>query len=516
MARGRQLARFQPYGIQPDLVAAIQPPNVWTRAVDVVFREGAAERVRGDQQVYGVPLFPPEWSLFTRDADEAPVWIYAAAGGVGMFDGAVHTDITPAIYQAPVGFNPWTGGILNSVPVLGNGLFYYWPGVGQMLPLPGWPALQEATAIRPFKFHLVAMGLVDAGVILEDAVAWSAAAPPGQVPQEWVPTPQNEAGSAQLSQSSGQVRDGAQLRGSFVLYKDTSTYLMDYVGGSTIMAVRQLFSQSGILGRNCVAEQNGYHYVLTDGDVVRHDGQNIVSIATDWVKSTLFDTIDGSNSRNAFVVSNYADSEIWFCIPQQGFVYPNLAAVFDTVKQVWGVRELPYLPASIAAGQVRLVEADTSWNGNPQPWEDTPQPWGASSGRVDYYNLLQSVAVDVGSFQFVDGAVTRNGTPVGSVLAKEKMTFGDHELVKTVKAVWLEIAGTVGTVLQVSMSGEMNSMDSPSYGPTRDFVVGVSRKVDLYATGRYLSIQITSNAQQEVEPWRLASFSCEFEPRGLY
>ena len=137
MARGRQIQRFQPFGIQPDIAAVIQPDDVWSLAKDIVFRERGSERVRGLEAVYGDPEFPPVFPVFAQDSNEQPVWLYGADAGIGLYDGAAHSDITPIDFLTPVGQNPWTGGLLNGVPVMCARRPYYWDGAGVMQRLPG-------------------------------------------------------------------------------------------------------------------------------------------------------------------------------------------------------------------------------------------------------------------------------------------------------------------------------------------------------------------------------------------
>lgn len=518
MPRGRQFARFSPGGIVQDVNPESVGNENWTRARDVIFREHT-ERVKGLEDVGGVPAFRPEHVQFSRDASDIPVWLYEAAAGAAVWDGALHTDITPANWLTPTIDNPWTGGVLNSIPVVGSRRFWYWDGVGVLQDLPDWGATTFAQAMRPYKFHLIAMGIVNAGAYLEDAVWWSAAAAPGQIPQSWTPSPTNEAGSTELAQTGGECVDGAQLRGSFILYKDTSTYVMDYVGGSQVMATRLLYPEQGVLARNCIAELSNNHFVLTDGDVLRHDGQVQVSAIDGTNRRHLFNNISGLNSRNSFVVSNESAGEVWVCVPEEGADYPSLAYVFHKRTGRWGVRDLPEQPAHIAPGQVRLVPVNVSWDSDPDAWDVDPSSWESGAGRVDYYDLLEAVpggAGDDGALMFVDSEPTRLGAPVTAVVAKEQMDLGDPMAVKTIKRVWLQASGTPGSVLRVRVAGTDDPAEDPQYGAYAPFVIGSQEKVDVFSTGKYLSVEVSSDDAQVVEPWRLSSFSIEYDRRGAF
>lgn len=521
MGAGSKFEGFAGAGFAPDLIAAAAPVDSWTLGRNIYFRE-YAERVRGKVAVYGTPLDAPLYALFTRDASEVPVWIYPGATGIFYTDGSAHFDITPAGFSASTLQNPWTGGVLNSIPVLSARVPYYWSGVGPMLALPDWPATRLVGAMRPYKFHLIAMAIDEAGTLLEDQVLWSAAAPPGQVPQEWTPSPENEAGSTELSQTGGTVLDGAQLRESFIIYKDTSTYKMDYVGGNQVMRTVPLFTQSGMLNRNCVAEFRNNHYVLTDGDLIVHDGQQVLSVADDKIKRTLFEFIDGENFRRSFVVSNYSQNEVWFCVPETGSKYPTIAAVYDQKRNRWGIRDLPETPAFIAPGQVRLVPEGASWDADPDSWDSDPSPWNeGGAGRVDFYELV-SVSEVTANFTFQDGSPDNDGDPVEAELYREGLTLGDWTKVKDVKTIWVEADGTPGTVLQIQCGAHDLPAGPAVWGPAHDFEIGTDERVDVGAddlgiSGRYVGVRITCGTEQQiVEPWKINRIVFEHEKRGQF
>jgi hypothetical protein len=474
------------------------------------------QRTKGTERVFGEPLFPPQWAVFTRDANEVPVWLYAGQDGIAFTDGTLHTDITPLDFISPVASNLWTGGVLNNIPVMSDRLPYYWGGVGLADVLPDWPLTRFCGALRPYKFHLIAMAINEGGTLLEDAVYWSSAAAPGQIPQEWTPAPDNEAGSTELSQTAGQVVDGAPLRSSFLIYKDTSTYVMDYVGGSNVMNVRPLFYQSGILARNCFAEWEGRHFVLTDGDVIVTDGQTIQSVADGKIRKALFATIDGANFRNCFATVNYANSEIWFCVPEAGESYPSVAYTFDVRSGNWGRRTLGEKPAYMAMGQVRLVPEGISWDEQTKVWDDDSSAWDSGGQRVDYY-ALASVSPGENSFFAVDADSTfYDGQPVEVTIQRNALDFGDNQIVKTVKAVWLEVEGTPGSEIQVSLGGTSTPDASPVFGAPVVYTIGGENKLSMFATGRYIAYRITAADSKAVEPWRISRLEFEYDVRGVY
>lgn len=517
MATGRQLAKFEMVGLVADPAAESLPPDVWTGLRDVMFRDHPT-RVKGLAEVFGTPLFPPQWLQFGYDATgQTPVWVYAGATGIAYTDGAGHFDITPADWLPPTQFNnPWSGGILNNVIFCSNQRrAWYWDGVGVMLRLPDWGDTDQVGTVRAYQYHLIAMATDDGTDLLLDEVRWSAAANPGSIPASWTPAAANEAGSTQLSSTSGAVIDGRALRGTFMVYKNTSAYSLTYVGGSVVMLARLVFSEGGMLTRNCVAGLAEFHLVLTDGDVILHDGQVARSLAEGRVRKAMFSRANGDSIRKSFVVTDENNGEVWVCMPEAGSDVPNLAWVWNRRHDSWAVRTLPEKVDYVAAGQVRLAAVEQSWEADPAAWDTDPTPWDDGAPRIDFYQLLEASST-MGAFYAVDGAFLRVGAPINALIQRTGITLGDAQRVKVIKAVWIESSGTPGTVLRVRIGATMLPGGAVVWEAAQLYTVGLSRKVDSFASGRYLAIEISSSTLTEVEPWEIVSVTFEYEVRGLY
>ncbi|GAG28067.1 unnamed protein product, partial [marine sediment metagenome] len=253
---------------------------------NVLFPNGFSAAAPGWEAAGGNTLFKALW-LLPFQTLETFYWIYVGTddagttGGIGLTDGTTHWDITPAVWAAtPAG--SITGGVLNGVPFINNGIdipvFWDLVPTNVMTTLPGWPAAQRCQAMRAFKYHLIAMNMTDAGGDFPDVVAWSDAANPGQIPATWIADPSNQAGSFSIAATPGGVVDGLALRDQFMVYKQHSTAIMQYIAGQFVFSNRKAFVTSGILARNCAAEMYGAHYVITDGDIIQHNGQEVKSL----------------------------------------------------------------------------------------------------------------------------------------------------------------------------------------------------------------------------------------------
>lgn len=520
--KGRQLARFQGSGVIRDAAPNSVPEKYWTAARDVVFRDHA-ERIQGRAQVFGTPGVPPEYVQFARGTNYAPVWLYAGAAGAWIADGVAHTDVTPADWEVATDEGHFTGGDLNGVPVLSTGAgAWYWPGTGPLTLLPGWGVGDATYALRPFRYHLIALGWKSSTEETPDMVRWSAAAAPGEVPASWTPAATNEAGYFTLSETPGAVIDGAVLRGAFVAYKNRSCYLIDYIGGAKVFAQRVLFTEIGVMARHCICKMAENHIVLTEDDLVIHDGTSVRSLVEGRIRREMFRNADGDALRRSFVVPHASAGEVWVCMAEPGAAYPNVAYVWNRARDVWGVRELPEQPAHIAVGAIAVSAgggpAGPAWDTDSDFWDIDTDVWDTGTvAELGIGELLEACpGVAPGAFYAVDAANTRDGELVAGFLERTGLSCGAEDRYKTVKRVWIDATGTPGDVLAIRLGASTEPNGDPVYGAPALFTIGSGSYVNLYATGRWFGVRIEGAGAADLAPWRVQGLQLEFDLRGHY
>lgn len=523
-AQDRQMVPMEPYGVVVDLSADSVGQEFWTRCSSVVFREHT-ERSQGKTAVWGSTLFQPQWLLQTEQVNTAdPIWCYFSdTGEIGAVTSVpAHFDVSPTILDPVTQRNPWTGGELNgepcvSHPAITNPLFWDRDVLNNYEPLPGWIPGEHCLALRPYKFHLIAMGMDrGAGQGFTEEVAWSAQAAPGTVPQEWLPTPSNEAGSTTLGWTPGGVIDGAVLRDSFYIYKETSCYRMTYVGGAEVMLTELVLPDTGLLTRNCIAELDNRHIVLTDDDVMIHDGHIAESVADDRTRQRIFGTLDPENFRNSFCVPDNSEKEIWVCYPEVGAEHPSIAAVYQARRNVWGFRDLTAMPAHIGIGKVIEGDPDITWDGNPDTWDTNENTWNSSGIEVGAFSLLEA-GFDQSQLYHTDSGDTDDGAAVLAVVAKESWDVGDANRVKFLKAVWISSRSRSPVTIRVRVAGTLNPQDGPVWSAYQNFTTGGGQnpaKVDVSALGKFISVEFSSILAEGA--WQIPSFALEIEMGGLY
>lgn len=515
----RSLSIVAPVGFNRDLPPFDVPPEQWTGGNNVHCRDGIPERIAGYEDIFGDPGQPPIWLMPTLTVTTA-WWIYGTGPstldqGLWVTDGSVHSDISPV---SGVAFgskqNPFTGTNFNGVPVInwGNGddpVFWDLQAANVAQTLPGWPANTYCEAMRGFKNYLIAMNVTDTGDNIENLILWSDAAPAGELPQTWVPAPDNQAGFRSLAATPGPVVDAIPLRNQMLLFKHNSTFSLDLIGGTFVFALRKLFLTSGVLSRNCAAEFHGRVVMFTDGDIVITDGHSVDSLIDRRMRRFIFNQIDSNNFLNSYVANYSSRREMWFCFPSTGQQYPDIAAVWDYEQDKWSTRSLFDTPFA-AQGVVPISSAQLDWDGDSDSWDSDVTSWNETNFNPVVDNLVLADP-DTG-FSVVDvGSSNPDGSIIFSKFERDSMDFGEPLKVKTVRSVWPRITGTTNQVVLIRVGGQLQVNDPITWSAEVFFRIGVDEKVDIFATGRLLSFSFESVGGN---PWKHTGFAVEFGTVG--
>ncbi len=511
-----QRKRFDPKGVVRDIPADELGDDRYTVVENMVFVDERAERIAGVTPVFGSTLFKPKFLVQTEKGGTL-FWIYASDANIAVYDGVSHTDLTPVAPIVPaIVDGEWTGGMLNGLPFLNNTVDEPWfwdESLGSKFePLPDWPSGTTCRSMRAFKFHLFALGITDALGPLEDKYMWSDAADEGEIPQSWTPLPTTEAGDDLLSETRGPILDALVLRNSLIIYKDTSIYQVDYVAGNAVFANRLLFAEMGILAPNCVAEVSGKHYVFTGGDLVRHDGHNVESIANETVRRAIFDQIDPVTYPTSFVQWDPFNRSVWFCFPTVGSRFPNFAAVYQVDTEVFGLRLLFNSSPAVESGLINVTVAEVTpeWDADNNAWDTDATLWNEVqfSGAIerllqcDFDNSLL-YAVDVGN--------TNDGELITGLLRKESIDFDEPGLIKTTSRIWPRVVG-FGDSIQIRLGSQFAATEDILWGEYVDYVLG-DQKLDYIISGRFISIEFRGTLEQQ---WGIQSFEFEYNLAGSF
>lgn len=510
--------RLKPLGLNKDYPAYDVPPDFYTDASNVKFLDGAAERVDGYAQSYGTLDHAPLYLV--------PVYLplnflimYAGESVVSVSDGVQQFTITPAAGWTGSLSDRITGGSLNALPFLNNAKEtpIYWDGNTSniMLPLPGWPAVTYAKALRPYKNFLIAMNLQESGNDYPTKLLWSNSAEPGAVPAEWTAAADNDAGDAILASLPGGLVDGLALRDAFVIYKTQGCYLMQYVGGNDVMVFRELFANVGMLAPGCAVEVKGTHFVLTDGDLVRHDGNTAQSVINERMRDWLFSDIDGDNGEMTYLTHNATQSEIWICYPSSGSSVCDKALIYNYEADTYGIRALPDCPhitGGIIGSELLIDTWDEAGDFANETWTTIERIWNRK-GYTPTADGLIMAGYTASELYDVAAADTADGATMAAYVTRESLDLGDPERLKLVRRVWPRITGTAGDTIELTVGYQMEAGDAITYGTPVSFTIGTDEHLSVFSKGRYLSFKWSDTSNNK---WKLHGFDVEYKLLGRH
>ena len=525
----RILAELRPTSIIEDTPAAEVPPDFWTEMINFNMRPGYANRSLGTSQFFLETLTEPI-NLVNVSEGAVNFWVYMGDDAVRVVDqGGAVSVITPAVYVSPVLASQANSTVINGFPIQSfeQDPPTFWDKVPANIcqPLPGWPTNTRAKSIRAFKQFLFALNLTETSVELPDKLQWSDAALAGAVPQVWTPDPTNQAGDTTLSATTGSIVDGLALRGQFMIYKEHSTYSCNFVGGTFVFAFRKLFTTSGMLSNNCVAEVEGRHVVMTDGDVVIHDGQNIRSLVDRALRRFIFLQIDSNNFTNSFLFNYRAAKEVWICFPTTGNDHANLAVVWDYAHDKLSIRDLPEQWSHAASGTVLVAAVAIDWDGQTELWDQASGSWNRAAFSGAFERALGAVPVSTDDqasrILYIDDTNSRRDgiSPVGGQVTREALDFGAPQEVKYIRRVWPRVTGSTGTIVKVRVGTQDDPTSPINWSVIQDFNVNVDSFLNFDDSGRYLSFRFAEDTAPGAPIqalWTIHGFDVEYVLQGQF
>jgi hypothetical protein len=496
-------------GVITDVHPQELPDGAFSSVSNVRFADQAVQKIEGHSQVFGTPSITPIWLLPVQTPANA-YWVYPGTDKVYTTDGSSHFNITRQTaavdvdYSATLDLN-WNGGVIGGIPILNNGVDdpQMWTPVqtSQRLQSLTWDGsntwedkVYKASVIRPYRDFLVALDVTKAGTRNTRLVMWSTSAVSGTVPHTWDKDDQTEdAGEFELSQSNGDCIDQAVLRDINIIYKDDSIWAMQYIGGQDIFRFYQIFGDVGILSRRCAKEFNGKHFVITNGDVIIHDGIQKQSVAEGKIRDAIFASIDTTNYQRTFVVPNYAKSEMWVCIPSSGATSPDHAHIWNWDTETWSERILPNSP-HIAYGIINDSAAPTNWDADTQVWNDDTTVWDAKTFNPTDRKLLMAAT----NLYELDNTTQFAGVDFAATAERTGLHFGETDKIKYINAIWFRTSGT-GT-FTLTLGYQMVPNEPITWGSSSTYTLGTSKKINTRISGRYIAyrIQSTSDANWKV------------------
>ena len=364
------------------------------------------------------------------------------------------------------------------------------------------------------------MDVTKAGVRYAQMVKWSHQADPGAIPVSWDETdPRYDTGEFPLADSNGIILDSVTLRDLNVIYKEDSTHLMQYVGGVFVFKFAKAFSTLGLLATNCAVDVLRLgHILLSQDDVVMHNGQQAELIADKRLRRNLFARIDGTNYGRSFVCVNQAQREVWFCIPEIGATVATLAYIWRWTDNTWTIRELPnaaYITGGVAtsAEGAGTIDSDSGIIDSDSSAIDARSFNPTSQWLIGAHSIESRIRQFDFGMQFggVSGRCYVERTGLGIPFKANQPP--DLFSMKYMRDLRPRIDGTAGGVVKVSVGAQQDIAGSVQWQPARDFIIGTTQHIDVRCSGRLLAVRYETTDDID---WRLHGHEFDVTYGGGY
>ncbi len=291
----------------------------------------------------------------------------------------------------------WRVTLLNGLLVATNGYdtAQMWPlssGVPStsipLRELKNWPATTSyCKSISAFRTFLVGLNWQIGGVEYPNLVKWSTEASALSPPNTWLESDAVlDAGEYQLTDTPGKIIDGLPFGDSFLIYKEDSIYIMNYVGTPYIFSFKLLSPTIGLLAKNAVAEFEGGHFFIGNSDCYVTNGQQVTALLPNKLRREMFSDLNGDNYEKVFVAADYARNEMLACYPSGVSAIPNKALIWNWKDNTFSLRDIPdlyHINSGIAA-----ITTGTTWNDHSEAWNAGAGIWGTGNYDSVLKNLV--------------------------------------------------------------------------------------------------------------------------------
>lgn len=501
------------------------PPEAWTDLFNCRFADGKVRRLLGRSATFGTPTIAPVF-VMPVTSGSAYFWMYPSLTKVHVWDGAAHSDITRAAggNYAATNVYDWNGTNLQGIPILNNGVDIpqFWATVSagtDLANLTNWDSAVRTKVVRALGNFLVAFNLTISGVNKPHRVRWSHSAEPGTLPTSYdVLDDTKDTGEVDLNDvESGIILDALPLKGRMFIYKENATWVMRYIGGDFIFDFDPFLETSGILAPRCVGitADGQYHFVVTQDNIIVHDGVKAIPLLNRRMRRNLFSRIDATNYRTSYVYTDPQFNEVHFCYPESGSAVPNRELIWNYENGLPGrLSEGDESLTYATSGTVEVASQET-WNSAVGTWDADTENWGQLLRR-QVIGLKNTTS----KFYLMNDGLTRDGTPFIARAQRTALALSqtkDGEIVndftqfKMAHRLWTRAEGGPINV-RIGAQAMVNSGVSWSTPQSFDPASEMYEDFDP-VQGRALAVEFSTTDSVD---WALDGYTLEVSPLGRF
>ena len=502
-------------GVISDQTPSDLPLNAWQKARNLRFADGAISRTSAFK------FFDEPYTYSKR-----PVGIIEGGGTAGagylvtvFEDGTMEqrnsgqtTDVTP-VTAVSSNTNQITSCFLGGVTYVNRRtdlpLYRLNPSDGAFTAITGWSASDRCQSLRSFKDFLIAVNVQKGATTYPVMVKWSDAAQAGAPPDNWdTANLSSLAGETILNDCRDSLVDSATLSDLNILYGETQTFRMDFIGAPLVFRFQKIFDDVGAIAENCVVEVDGRHYVFAQSDIFMHDGFSKQSIVSGRNAEYIFKNLDFASRDRCFVYHDRQRGEIAFCYPSASndCQVPldqsngcNEAAIYNYRFNTWTFVDLPSAIGTAYSSQ----SSEITWE-DTNEWNTETGSWLSFDGRRFSSLVLAATGFNtvVGKTYFVDdldgGYLSNLPDPdvlwpaYGEWQYKDMDDFGKplygRALIKRIVPQFYTSDPDASVIIQFGQASRINS--AIDWKPPYTMAVWEEDKYDTRISDRYLSMRI--------------------------
>jgi len=508
-------------GIIQDTPPYNLPQGAWSDGNNVRFLDNGVKKMAGYKEVMATCPFAPYYINPYLATNGTYYWIAYGSNNIAVYDGATWTDITrtSGSYGANTTSRRWTSTNLNGLLIATNGFDspQMWPlsagipSVGTPFTvLSNWPdPTYSCKSIRSFRTFLIGLNWTRAN---EEPrlVKWSTEAAYGQAPSTWDETNATlDAGEYELSDTPGEIIDGLPLGDSFLIYKNDSIYVMNYVGTPYIFSFKLLSPTVGALSKNSIAEFEGGHFFIGNSDCYVCNGQTINALLPNKMRRAMFDNFDGASYEKCYVAADYVRNEMLACFPSSNSSTVDKALVWNWKENTFSLRDLPN--ASYINHGIIDITVGATWDGATEYWDVGSGAWG----ERNYDNVKENlVFCDITNTKiYRDNFGHKEDTAnMSSYIERTGLDLNDPQSVKFVSAVYPQIEVSGDNSVNVYVGRQVSTEQGITWEGPILFNPNTQSKVSCRVSGKYFGIKVESNGDFD---WKLHGVAFEVQQRGL-
>lgn len=514
------------------------PLGVWTEGKNVRFDRDRVVLQGGVAEEADIGTVPGLlWAGFSYSGNILST-LYADSTDVFAFDGTNTANITRNSgggYDTSAD-NLWNMVAYNGFVILNNGVDIpqQWSPTlytNKLSNLSGWDSGWRAQVLVGHGPFLVAMNMVDNGVLDTNRIHWSHPGVPLALPTSWNAADKTKlAGTWSLSDTgTGSIRGAISLGDTTYIFKDKSVHSMRFVGGQAVFAFRLVEEGLGLDWPRAVAKipigPDGRAKIFFAGEdnFYLFDGIGFQPAFDRVFAEAIRERVSPTHFRRSFAVTNYRENELWICIPEGASEYCTAAYVWNYRNNTYSRRDLSGC-LSIASG-IGFGTGDLDVTIK-VPYDDSGlfmdysgfQEAGVINSR---FSLLEASVVlekhfylDIGDKDYsqVDywlGYVGRESMPFSSNSRGE--VFVDYFTRKTVQSV---VPVLYDGLCSVQIGVQETEAQPIFWGPQMEYNTDCFELRPAEPTsGRLISLRFHALPGADFE---LAGFAYEFQPLGRY